>query len=95
MAVKLRLKRMGMPKQPHYRLVAIDSHSARNAKELEILGHYHPRSKENVFSIKSERVKYWLSCGAQPSETVRSFLKREGILSNAAAKPSSTENTQK
>ena len=87
MAVKLRLKRIGMPKQPYYRLVAIDGRFARNGKELEILGHYNPRQKETVFTVKSERVKYWLSCGAQPSDTVRSFLSRQGLISNPETKP--------
>ena len=87
MAVKLRLKRIGMPKQPHFRLVAIDHRSARNGKELEVLGHYHPRQKENVFIVKAERVKYWLSCGAQPSDTVRSFLNRQGLISKPETKP--------
>lgn len=80
MAVKLRFQRVGMPKQPYYRLVAIDSRAARNGKELEVLGKYHPRSKTSAFILNSERVKHWLSCGAQPSETVRSILRREGFF---------------
>lgn len=84
MSVRLRLKRIGMPKQPYYRLVAIDRRSARNGKELEVLGHYDPRSKKDGFVAKFERVKYWLSCGAQPSDTIRSLLKRAGFFSPLA-----------
>lgn len=101
MSVKLRFKRVGMPKQPHYRLVAIDSRRARNGKELEVLGHYHPRSKENAFSVVAERVQYWLSCGAKPSDTVKSLLTRQGIISknnpaqSKAAPQPSQESSEK
>ncbi len=65
-----------MPKQPYYRLVAIDKRAARNAAEIEILGHYNPREKANAVTLHSDRIKYWLSQGAQPSDTVRSLLIR-------------------
>ena len=82
MSVKIRFKRMGMPKQPYYRLVAIDSRSARDAQELETLGDYNPRDKNRTLNnLKKERVKYWLSCGAQPSETVRELLAGSGVFS--------------
>lgn len=76
MSVRLRLKRVGMTKQPAYRLVAVDRRTARDGAELEILGTYNPKDKENRLTIKEERIKYWISCGAEPSETVRSLLKR-------------------
>lgn len=76
MSLRLRLKRIGMPKQPHYRVVAIERHIARDGKELEVLGHFDPRKKENNLTINMERVKHWLSRGAQPSETVKSLLER-------------------
>ena len=63
-----------MPKQPYYRLVAIDKRAARNAEEIEILGHYNPREKANALTLNTDRVKYWLAQGAQPSDTVRSLL---------------------
>ncbi len=74
MSVRLRLKRVGMTKQPAYRLVAVDRRKARDGAELEVLGHYDPRNKENAIHINPERLQYWLSCGAQPSETVKSLL---------------------
>ena len=76
MSVRLRFQRTGMPKQPYYRLVAIDRRSARNAEEIEILGHYDPREKLNALTLKADRIKYWLSQGAEPSDTVRSLLVR-------------------
>lgn len=76
MAVRIRLKRVGMPKQPHYRLVAIDQRCARDGQELEVLGFYNPKDKENKIQVKTERLKHWLSVGAQPSETVKSLLKK-------------------
>lgn len=81
MSIRLRLKRIGMPKQPHYRLVAINRRSARNGKEVEVLGHYDPRKSDNQLSFNTERVHFWLSCGAQPSDTVRSLLNRSGFFS--------------
>jgi len=82
MSVRIRFKRTGKPKQPYYRLVAIDRRAARDAKEIEILGHYNPRDKENVLTFKSDRVKYWLSQGAQPSDTVQSLLVRNKFYSS-------------
>ena len=76
MSVRLRFKRTGMPKQAYYRLVAIDRRSARDAEEIEVLGHYDPKEKTNALTLNAERVKYWLSQGAQPSDTVHSLLVR-------------------
>lgn len=81
MSVRLRLKRIGMPKQPHYRLVAINRQAARNGKEVEVLGYYDPRKSNDQFSFNTERITFWLSCGAQPSDTVRSLLSRAGFFS--------------
>lgn len=83
MSVRLRFKRIGKPKNPFYRLVAIDRRAARDAAELEILGHYDPRHKDNLLTFNADRVQYWLSCGAQPSDTVRSLLARSRSLSKA------------
>ncbi len=79
MSVKIRLKRVGMKKQPHYRLVAVDRRSAAGGAEIEVLGHFDPRVKENSFVVNHERVKYWISCGAQVSETTKSLLKKSGF----------------
>ncbi|MBI2915797.1 MAG: 30S ribosomal protein S16 [Elusimicrobia bacterium] len=80
MAVRLRLKRIGMTKQPYYRLVAVDRRTARGGSEIEILGHYDPSHKQNNVTLKSERIQYWLSCGALPTETVQSLLVRAGFF---------------
>ncbi len=84
MSVRLRFQRTGMPKQAHYRLVAIDRRSARNGRQIEILGHYDPKEKANSIVFKMDRVRYWLSCGAQPSDTVRSLLVRAGFFKASA-----------
>ena len=81
MAVKLRLKRFGRTHKPFYRLNAIDSRSPRDGVAIEELGTYDPLLKDEgkAFTVKADRVQYWLSVGAQPSDTVRSLLKKAGI----------------
>ena len=81
MAVKLRLKRFGRRHRPFYRLNAMDARSARDSKSIEELGYYDPleADQEKALKLKQERIQYWLSVGAQPSETVRSLLKKVGI----------------
>lgn len=78
MAVKLRLTRMGAKKAPFYRIVAIDERKARDGQYLENIGTYDP-TKEQA-TIKSDRALYWLGVGAQPTETVRSLLKKNEII---------------
>ena len=85
MAVHLRLSRGGRHKLPFYRLVAADSRSPRDGRYLEILGTYNPLKNPPVSELKSERVQHWISCGAQPTVTVRSILKRAGILTSEPA----------
>ncbi len=80
MSVRLRLRRMGKKKQPFYRIVAIDSRAARDARYLENLGTYDPLKKPANINVNEDRALYWLGQGAIPSNTVRSFLKRQGIL---------------
>jgi small subunit ribosomal protein S16 len=80
MAVKIRLRRAGRKKQPTYRIVVADSRSPRDGKFIEIVGQYAPRTGEQALNLKSERVNYWLDCGAQPTDTVRSLLRKAGIL---------------
>ncbi|MCO6435906.1 MAG: 30S ribosomal protein S16 [Phycisphaerae bacterium] len=81
MAVRLRLKRIGRRFVPVYRVVAVDRRRSRDSVVIEELGHYDPRreSNEQEFSCDRERVAYWLSVGAQPSETVRDLLSKHGI----------------
>lgn len=88
MAVVLRLKRIGRRNRPFYRICAMDRQTRRDGRAIEELGHYSPidPDKGKHFSLDAERVKYWLSVGAQPSETVASFLKDAGIDVEAARK---------
>lgn len=82
--VRLRMQRVGRPKAPHFRIVAIDSRKARDAAGLEILGHYHPKEKTNKITVNAERLNFWLSKGAQTSDTLRTVLKTAGALKPAA-----------
>ena len=79
MAVKLRLQRFGSHKNPYYRVVASDSRRARDGKFLEILGTYDPL--KSVVSVDAEKVQKWMSNGAQPTDTVKSLLKKYNVLS--------------
>ncbi len=79
MAVKLRLRRMGKKKQPIYKVVAADVRSPRDGKFLEVLGLYNPLTDPHTIEIKEDRVLYWLDNGAQPTNTVKSLLRQQGI----------------
>ena len=81
MAVKIRMKRQGRRNRPFYRIVIIDSRKRRDGKPIEELGWYNPIQQiEKNYEIDSERIMYWINEGAQPSNTVKNLLKREGIL---------------
>src|SRR3954470_414966 len=82
MAVKIRLRRTGRKKQPMFRIVVADSRSPRDGKFIEVVGQYAPRQGEQALNLKGERVNYWLDNGAQPTDTVRSLLRKAGILKN-------------
>jgi small subunit ribosomal protein S16 len=83
--VKIRLRRTGAKKQPHYRVVVADSRSPRDGKFIETIGHYNPRTEPPTVEIDAERALYWLGVGAQPSEAVRRMLDKMGIMAQAAA----------
>lgn len=76
MAVKIRLKRIGAKNHPAFRIVVADSRSPRDGKCIEELGTYLPLQAADNFTLKLDRAEYWLSKGAQPSETVASFIKK-------------------
>lgn len=80
MAVKIRLKRMGSKRNPFYRIVVADSRSPRDGRFIEEIGHYNPVAEPVQVKIDEESVLKWLSNGAQPSDTVRNILSREGIM---------------
>lgn len=77
--VAMRLTRIGSKKRPYYRIVVIDKRRARNGRFLEVLGQYNPIASPAQIEINSERAQYWLSKGAEPSETVRSILRKKEI----------------
>ena len=79
MSVKIRLKRMGRKKRPFYRLVAIDSRKRRDGLEIERLGWYNPIHEDLSYSMKEDRILYWLKEGAQPSDTVSGLFRRTGL----------------
>ncbi len=104
MAVKIRLKRMGKIRQPHYRVVVVDSRKKRDGKVIEEIGKYHPKEEPSFIEVTSERAQYWLGVGAQPSPAVEAILKvtgdwqkfkglpgTEGTLKTAEARRDKTE----
>jgi small subunit ribosomal protein S16 len=78
--VKIRLRRVGRKNAPFYRILVADSQSPRDGKFIEIIGQYAPRKSEGSLEVNEERANYWLGVGAQPTDTVRSLLRRAGIL---------------
>ena len=80
MSVKIRLKRMGMKKKPFYRVVVADIHSPRDGRFIEEIGYYNPVEDPAVIKFDEERAKYWLSTGAQPTDTVKALLKKANVL---------------
>ena len=80
MSVKIRLKRMGAKKKPFYRIVVADSRSPRDGKFIEELGYFDPLKEPAEVKIDEEKTKKWLSTGAQPTDTVKALLKKNGIL---------------
>ena len=80
MSVKIRLRRTGRKRSPSYRIVVTDSRSPRDGKFLEIIGQYAPRTGEQALNLDVARANYWMDNGAQPSDTVRSLLRKAGVL---------------
>ena len=78
MAVKIRLLRMGKIRNPQYRIVVADSRTKRDGRAIEFVGIYQPKEDPSVIEVKSDRVQYWLSVGAQPSEAVQRLLEKTG-----------------
>ncbi|NOS68800.1 MAG: 30S ribosomal protein S16 [Verrucomicrobia bacterium] len=78
MPVRIRMKRIGAKNSPVFRIVVADGRSPRDGKFIEEIGTYHPRQKNNNVKVDLERANYWISKGAQPSDTVASFLKKAG-----------------
>lgn len=80
MAVKIRLKRMGAKKAPFYRIVVADSRSPRDGRFIEEIGYYNPMEEPKVVKVDADKAKDWISKGAQPTDTVKTLLKKHGVL---------------
>ena len=80
MAVKIRLRRMGAKKAPFYRIVVADSRYPRDGRCIEELGYYDPTKEPSVVKVDADKVKEWIGKGAQPTDTVKVLLKKEGVL---------------
>jgi small subunit ribosomal protein S16 len=83
--LSIRLRRAGTTKKPHYRVVVADSRAWRDGRFVEVLGHYDPRKNPAVVKIDADRARYWIGKGAQPSDTVRSLLKKQDEAAKATA----------
>ncbi len=80
MAVKIRLRRMGAKKAPFYRIVVADSRYPRDGRFIEEIGYYNPLTNPAEVKVDAEKVQKWIGNGAQPTDTVKSLLKKNGIL---------------
>ena len=80
MAVKIRLRRMGAKKAPFYRVVVADSRSPRDGRFIEEIGYYDPTKEPTAFSVDNDKVKQWMANGAQPTDTVKVLLKKNGVI---------------
>ena len=78
--VTIRLSRIGSKKRPYYRIVVIDKRRARNGRFLEVVGQYNPIANPVQMEVNAERAQYWLSKGAEPSETVRSIFRKKELV---------------
>jgi len=91
MAVAIRLRREGALNRPYFKVVVADKRSPRDGKFIEIVGTYDPKKRGNNSSLKLDRVEYWISKGAQPSDTVRSLIKKNKNPEAAAKKAAAAE----
>jgi small subunit ribosomal protein S16 len=80
MAVRIRLRRTGRKNSPSFRIVVAESTSPRDGRFIEIIGQYYPRQGDTAVQLDTARANYWLDSGAQPSDTVRSLLRKAGVL---------------
>lgn len=80
MAVKIRLRRMGAKKAPFYRIVVADSRSPRDGRCIEEIGYFDPMVEPAVVKVDADKAKQWIANGAQPTDTVKSILKKNGVL---------------
>lgn len=80
MSVKIRLRRMGKKKAPFYRIVVADSRFPRDGRFIEEIGYYNPLEDPAIIKVDAEKVRIWIKNGAQPTDTVKALLKKEGVI---------------
>ncbi|MBD5143408.1 MAG: 30S ribosomal protein S16 [Oscillospiraceae bacterium] len=80
MAVKIRLRRMGAKKAPFYRIVVADSRFPRDGRSIDEIGYYDPTKEPSIVKVDAEKAKEWIGKGAQPTDIVKTLLKKEGVL---------------
>ena len=80
MPVRIRLRRTGRKNSPSYRIIVVDGRAPREGEYLEAIGQYAPRGGDKALNLLNDRALYWLDKGAQPSDTVRSLLRRAGVM---------------
>lgn len=85
MATRIRLRRVGRKGQAHFRIVVADSRAARDGRFVATIGHYNPRANPAVIQVNAEQAQSWLAKGATPTDTVRSLLKKAGVLGKRPA----------
>jgi small subunit ribosomal protein S16 len=98
MSVSIRLRREGAKNRPYYKVVVADSRSPRDGKFIEVIGTYDPKKAGHNSSLKAERAEYWISKGAQPSDTVRSLIKKnkkQTAAAPAVPEPAAPESAAK
>ena len=95
--LKIRLKRIGKKKQPHYRFVVAESAWPRDSKTIDEIGNYNPMTKPSTINIDKEKAKEWIAKGAQPTDTVAQIFVREGLLKaiSKGSKPSAGKKKKK
>ncbi len=86
MSVRIRLRRIGKKKEPHYRVVVADAQAARQGRFIETIGYLNPRTDPPQVRLEADKARAWLLRGAQPSDTVKTILIRQGILDAGAGK---------
>lgn len=91
----IRLSRVGKTKQPSYRLIVSDKTKDPWGKSLEILGYYNPRTNPSTIKLEAERIKYWISKGAQTSATIHNLLVKQKIIKGPKVKADSVKKTKK
>lgn len=90
MATRIRLRRVGRKGQSYFRIVVADSKSPRDGRFVAAIGNYNPRANPAVIDVNAEQARAWLEKGATPTDTVRSLLKKAGVLGKSAPPPSAT-----